>query len=60
MTPELWILAHPASRDWSVFAKLGMTLPLYRKAFELTEVGDVHTSALPGVRAGVGLELTLW
>jgi hypothetical protein len=57
--PELWVLVRPSARGWSLFAHVDVPVALYRKSFVLTELGDVHTPALPALRLAAGLELEL-
>jgi hypothetical protein len=58
--PLVELLARPGVRGWAVSASVGLPVPLYRKSFVLTELGDVHTPASPDLRAAIGLELELW
>lgn len=58
--PELGVLLRPSQPAWGVSAWVGLPVPLARQPFELTELGTVHTPARVGVRAGVGLDVTLW
>jgi hypothetical protein len=58
--PELELLVRPDVRGWALFAGVGATVPLYRKSFVLTDLGDVHTPASPGLRVAVGVEVELW